>query len=58
MVIVRRERHARVGATEEPAPQQSTSSSLLTVMLASLGLITFLGLFAAGEAVSGRQSGR
>jgi hypothetical protein len=50
MVIVRRERHARVGAEE-----QSTSSSLLTVMLAALGLITFLGLFAAGEAVSGRD---
>ena len=53
MVIVRRERHARVGAEEQP--QQSTSSSLFTVMMASLGLITFLGLFAAGEAVSGRD---
>jgi hypothetical protein len=56
MVIVRRERHARVGATDES--QQSTSSSLLTVMLAALGLITFIGLFAAGEAVSGRDDRR
>lgn len=43
---------ARVGAADEASQK---SSGLVTAMLATLGVILFLGLFAAGDAASGRH---
>ena len=43
--------NARVGATSD----EPKSNGLVTAMLATLGVILFLGLFAAGDAASGRH---
>ncbi len=45
---------ARVGAADEASQK---SGGVVTAMLATLGVILFLGLFAAGDAASGRSSG-
>lgn len=44
---------AHVGAVEDPNAQKG--SGLVTAMLATMGVILFLGLFAAGDAASGRS---
>lgn len=43
---------ARVGASTDGAG--SGGNGVVTAMLATLGVILFLGLFAAGDAASGR----